>query len=85
MDEHGVARPAIVGTQALREARNAADFAQPAEAILGAPIEIICGAREAELAFTAVARTFPDLAGSAVRRHRCRRRLDRADRHARRQ
>lgn len=64
MDEHGVAAPAIVGTQALREASNAAAFREPAEKILGAPIEIIGGAREAELAFTAVARTFPELAGT---------------------
>ncbi len=64
MDEHGVSAPAIVGTQALREASNAAAFREPAEAILGATIEIIAGKREAELAFGAVAHTFPDLAGS---------------------
>ncbi len=63
MDAHGVARVAVIGTQALREAANAAAFVQPAEQILGAPIEIIAGAREAELAATAVARTFPELAG----------------------
>ncbi len=61
MDAHGVARVAVIGTQALREAANAAAFVQPAEQILGAPIEIIAGAREAELAATAVARTFPEL------------------------
>ena len=64
MDEHGVTAPAVVGTQALREASNAADFRTPAEAILGAKIEIIGGAREAELAFAAVAHTFPELVGS---------------------
>ena len=64
MDEHGVARPSTVATQALREAGNAADFVAPAEAILGAPIEVIGGEREAELAFAAVARTFPELAGA---------------------
>jgi exopolyphosphatase/guanosine-5'-triphosphate,3'-diphosphate pyrophosphatase len=63
MDELGVARVAVVGTQALREAANAAAFVGPAEAILGAPIEIIGGTREAELAFAAVAATFPELAG----------------------
>jgi exopolyphosphatase/guanosine-5'-triphosphate,3'-diphosphate pyrophosphatase len=64
MDEHGVARPIVVATQAMREARNAADFMAPAEAILGAAIEVIGGEREAELAFVAVARTFPELAGA---------------------
>jgi exopolyphosphatase/guanosine-5'-triphosphate,3'-diphosphate pyrophosphatase len=64
MDEQGVGKLSIIGTQALREATNAADFVGPAEQILGAPIEIIAGMREAELAATAVARTFPDLAHS---------------------
>jgi exopolyphosphatase/guanosine-5'-triphosphate,3'-diphosphate pyrophosphatase len=62
MDEHGVAAPAVIGTQALREAKNAAAFTAPAEQILGAKIEVIAGAREAELAALAVARTFPELA-----------------------
>ena len=62
MDGRGVARPIAIATQALREARNAADFIGPAEAILGATIEVIDGRREAELAATAVARTFPELA-----------------------
>jgi exopolyphosphatase/guanosine-5'-triphosphate,3'-diphosphate pyrophosphatase len=62
MDEHGVARPVVIATQAAREAKNAADFVVPAEQILGAPIEVIAGEREAELAATAVARTFPELA-----------------------
>jgi exopolyphosphatase/guanosine-5'-triphosphate,3'-diphosphate pyrophosphatase len=63
MDELGVERVAVVGTQALREASNAADFVGPAEEILGATIEIIAGEREADLAFAAVAATFPELAG----------------------
>jgi exopolyphosphatase / guanosine-5'-triphosphate,3'-diphosphate pyrophosphatase len=62
MDEHGVTAPAVIGTQALREAANAAAFVGPAEQILGAKIEVIAGAREAELAALSVARTFPDLA-----------------------
>ncbi len=64
MDEQHIARLKIIGTQALREAKNAAAFLGPAEAILGAPIEVIAGKREADLAFTAVARTFPELAGT---------------------
>src|SRR5262245_58535329 len=65
MDEHGVRAPTVVGTQALREAANAGDFIAPAERLLGAPIEIIGGAREAELAYLSVARTFPELAGTS--------------------
>jgi exopolyphosphatase / guanosine-5'-triphosphate,3'-diphosphate pyrophosphatase len=64
MDEHGIARPIVIATQAAREARNAADFVGPAEQILGAPIEVIAGGREAELAATAVARTLPELAAA---------------------
>lgn len=63
LDQHGVATPTVIATQALREAGNSAEFVTPAEALLGAPIEIIAGIREAELAFTAVARTLPALAG----------------------
>ena len=63
MNEHGVKSPAVIATQALREAKNAADFVEPAQQILGATIEIIAGAREAELAFTSVANAFPNLAG----------------------
>jgi exopolyphosphatase/guanosine-5'-triphosphate,3'-diphosphate pyrophosphatase len=62
MDQHGVARPIVIATQAAREAKNAADFVGPAEQILRATIEVIAGQREAELAATAVARTFPELA-----------------------
>lgn len=65
IDAHGVARTIVIATQAAREASNARDFVGPAEAILGVPIEVIGGAREAELAFRAVAGTFPELAGTA--------------------
>jgi exopolyphosphatase/guanosine-5'-triphosphate,3'-diphosphate pyrophosphatase len=64
MDAHGVGRPIVIATQAAREAENAADFVGPAEQILNATIEVIAGTREAELAATAVARTFPELAAS---------------------
>lgn len=63
MDEHGVTAPAIIATQALREAKNAREFTAPAQEILGAPIEVIGGTREAELAYTSVAHAFPELAG----------------------
>lgn len=64
LDAHGVARPIVIATQAAREAGNAADFVTPAEQILGAPIQVIAGEREAELAALAVARTFPELAAA---------------------
>ena len=65
MTEHEIEKPHVIGTQALREAANARDFVGPAEDILGAPIEIIEGQREAELACTAVMRSFPELAGTS--------------------
>ncbi|HEY0252128.1 MAG TPA: hypothetical protein VGC41_11415, partial [Kofleriaceae bacterium] len=64
LDEHGV-KPSIIATQALREAKNAHAFVDPAEQILGAKIETIAGEREAELAYKSVAQAFPDLAGTA--------------------
>jgi len=66
MDEHGIKVPNVIATQAMREAKNAAEFVQPAQEILGAMIEIIAGAREAELAYKSVARAFPDLVGPYV-------------------
>jgi exopolyphosphatase/guanosine-5'-triphosphate,3'-diphosphate pyrophosphatase len=63
----GDARPerlAVVGTQALREAGNAADFIGPAEELLGARIATITGDREAELVYLSVARAFPELAAA---------------------
>lgn len=64
MDEHGVKAPAVIATQALREARNGDEFVNPAQEILGGTIEIIGGAREANLAYTSVAQAFPNLAGT---------------------
>jgi exopolyphosphatase/guanosine-5'-triphosphate,3'-diphosphate pyrophosphatase len=54
---HG--RIAAVGTEALRRASNAEAFLRPAAEILGVPIEVIDGEREAELTFAAVAASFP--------------------------
>ena len=50
---------AAVGTEALRRATNGAEFLDPAAKILGIPIEVIDGAREAALTFKAVADAFP--------------------------
>jgi exopolyphosphatase/guanosine-5'-triphosphate,3'-diphosphate pyrophosphatase len=63
-DDAGVGTLVAIGTQALREARNAADFIGPASEILRTPIEVISGEREAALAFRAVADTLPALAGA---------------------
>ncbi|UJR83924.1 Ppx/GppA phosphatase family protein [Sandaracinus amylolyticus] len=45
----------VVGTNALRKARNARDFVRRAEALLGHPIEIVSGAEEARLTYLGVA------------------------------
>ena len=58
----GAERVAAVGTQALREAKNGAAFLEPAAGILGVPVEVIAGPREAALAYLAVTRSFPTLA-----------------------
>jgi exopolyphosphatase / guanosine-5'-triphosphate,3'-diphosphate pyrophosphatase len=57
---HG-ARIAAVGTEALRRAGNAAEFLDPAARILGTPVEVIDGHREAALTFAAVVASFPDV------------------------
>jgi exopolyphosphatase/guanosine-5'-triphosphate,3'-diphosphate pyrophosphatase len=54
-----------VGTNTLRQARNAAGFLQQAETALGHPIEIISGTEEARLIYLGVAH---DLAGDESRR-----------------
>lgn len=59
IDEHGVGATYAIATQAVREARNAREFVEPAERILGTTIEVIAGQREAELAALSVSRTFP--------------------------
>lgn len=56
--EHDAAVAAI-GTEALRRAPNADEFLIPAARVLGAPVEVITGEREAALTFLAVARSFP--------------------------
>jgi exopolyphosphatase/guanosine-5'-triphosphate,3'-diphosphate pyrophosphatase len=62
IDRRRVRRVGAVGTQALREAANAAAFLAPAREILGCDVEVITGEREAELVFAAAARSFPALA-----------------------
>jgi exopolyphosphatase/guanosine-5'-triphosphate,3'-diphosphate pyrophosphatase len=55
------ARIVAVGTEALRRAPNAAAFLEPAAEILGAPVEVIDGEREAALTFRAVVESFADI------------------------
>ena len=55
-----------LGTQAVREAGNAAAFLQPAEEILGTPIQVVSGEREAALVFRSVVEAFPDLAAGSI-------------------
>lgn len=62
LDGDGVEAIAAVGTQALREARNASDFLVPAQELLGTRIEVIGGEREAELVYRSVVAAFPELA-----------------------
>ena len=49
----------VVGTNALRVAKNAKDFIAKAEAALGFPIEIIAGREEARLIYLGVAQSLP--------------------------
>ena len=62
IDEAQVAKVVAVGTQALREAANADAFLGPAREILGAPVEVIDGEREAALVYRSVVHAFPGLA-----------------------
>jgi exopolyphosphatase/guanosine-5'-triphosphate,3'-diphosphate pyrophosphatase len=57
---------AAIGTEALRRAPNAQEFLGPAAAILGAPIEVIDGEREAALSFLAATRSFPAEAAATM-------------------
>ena len=49
----------VVGTNALRVAKNAGTFVKEAETILGYPIEIIAGREEARLIYIGVANSLP--------------------------
>ncbi len=53
----------VVGTNALRVARNTGDFLARAEEVLGYPVEIIAGREEARLIYLGVSHTLSDDAG----------------------
>src|SRR6478609_391560 len=57
----GFPRPAVrvVGTNALRVAKNAPQFLREARAALGFPIEVIAGREEARLIYLGVAHSMP--------------------------
>jgi exopolyphosphatase/guanosine-5'-triphosphate,3'-diphosphate pyrophosphatase len=55
--QHG-ARLAVIGTEALRRAPNADAFLVPAAQILGIPVEVIDGDREAALTYRATLESF---------------------------
>ena len=56
----------IVGTNALREARNRSVFIRRAEAILGHPVEVISGREEARLIYLGVSHTLADTPGKRL-------------------
>lgn len=53
----------VVGTNALRMARNAKEFIREAEAVLGHDIEIVAGREEARLIYLGVSHSLPDQQG----------------------
>ncbi|OLU25616.1 exopolyphosphatase [Pseudomonas sp. PA15(2017)] len=53
----------IVGTNALREARNRAEFIRRAEALLGHQVEVISGREEARLIYLGVSHSIADTPG----------------------
>jgi len=50
----------VVGTNALRQAKNRREFTEPACAILGAPVDVVYGREEARLVYLGVAHTLAD-------------------------
>jgi len=56
----------VVGTNALRVAKNSAEFLQQAEAALGFPIEVIAGREEARLIYLGVAQGLPQSEGKRM-------------------
>jgi exopolyphosphatase/guanosine-5'-triphosphate,3'-diphosphate pyrophosphatase len=57
---------AAVGTEALRRAPNADELLRPAAALLGTPVEVIDGEREAALSYRAAKTSFPEAAAGSM-------------------
>jgi len=60
IDSTAPAKIRVVGTNALRRAKNRLDFIEPAEQILGVPIDVIYGREEARLIYLGVAHSLSD-------------------------
>ena len=56
----------VVGTNALREARNRGEFIRRAEEILGHPVEVISGREEARLIYLGVSHSIADTPGKRL-------------------
>ena len=56
----------VVGTNALRKAKNRLDFIEPAQEILGVPIEVIYGREEARLVYLGAAHSLADDSNSRL-------------------
>lgn len=56
----------VVGTNALREARNRGELIRRAEAILGHPVEVISGREEARLIYLGVSHSIADTPGNRL-------------------
>ncbi len=56
----------VVATNALREARNRAEFIQRAEEVLGHPVEVISGREEARLIYLGVSHSIADTPGKRL-------------------
>lgn len=61
MDALGVGSRCAVGTSALRDACNASTFTAPAGRLLGCPVEVISGKREATLIMRGVSSSFESI------------------------
>lgn len=59
-------RVRVVGTHALRRARNRREFTEPASRILGCPVEVIYGREEARLVYLGVAHALADDAAARL-------------------
>ena len=56
----------VVGTNALRQAKNRREFTEPARTILGCPVDVIYGREEARLVYLGVAHSLADDAQSRL-------------------
>lgn len=60
LDSIEPSRIRVVGTNALRQAKNRREFTEAAEEILGVPIDVVYGREEARLVYVGVAHTLAD-------------------------